>query len=295
VAEKKSTIVIKKITIGGAGAHGGAWKVAFADFMTAMMCFFLVMWLLASASEPSKKAVSDYFSTPSIIEYNFSNYGVELSLEKLFLDLMNEPLQTLQSFMDPMDPHPNIMGMGLKKVVMAFMAEQLGDLAQDVDVAKDGASFTVPDNVLFEKGTANPSPRFVSTMEKIKGVVAGLEDTDMVLTSTVYNQSVNGFDPIVAKNVAKERLDLVHAKVDSGIEKDSVDIFGRAVAKNDDRHLSEKKDGSGGMIKFELKQKKVLPDGKKPRPLQNDIYGSGDADNSVYDNFVQKLTDKKKR
>ena len=46
MAEKKgSTIVIKKITIVAGGGHGGAWKVAFADFMTAMMCFFLVMWL----------------------------------------------------------------------------------------------------------------------------------------------------------------------------------------------------------------------------------------------------------
>jgi chemotaxis protein MotB len=73
-AEKKgTTIVIKKI-YNSAGHHGGSWKVALADFMTALMCFFLVMWLLAQSSE-TKKAVSDYFSTPSIIEYNFSTSG----------------------------------------------------------------------------------------------------------------------------------------------------------------------------------------------------------------------------
>ncbi|MCC5758135.1 motility protein MotB, partial [Klebsiella pneumoniae] len=43
-------MVIKKITVVNGGHHGGAWKVAFADFMTAMMAFFLVMWLLATQS-----------------------------------------------------------------------------------------------------------------------------------------------------------------------------------------------------------------------------------------------------
>ncbi|MBC7370261.1 MAG: chemotaxis protein MotB, partial [Bdellovibrionaceae bacterium] len=46
MAEKKQTIVIKKITIVAGGGHGGSWKVALADFMTALMAFFLVMWLL---------------------------------------------------------------------------------------------------------------------------------------------------------------------------------------------------------------------------------------------------------
>ena len=44
--EKGVTIVIKKVQGGSAGAHGGAWKVAYADFVTAMMAFFMVMWLL---------------------------------------------------------------------------------------------------------------------------------------------------------------------------------------------------------------------------------------------------------
>src|ERR1041385_5813322 len=90
--KKGATIVIKKITISGAGAHGGSWKDAFADFMTAMMAFFLVMWLL-NQSEETKKQVARYFSGPSVIEQHFSIYGAELTLDKLFLDLVNEPLK----------------------------------------------------------------------------------------------------------------------------------------------------------------------------------------------------------
>jgi chemotaxis protein MotB len=62
----KSTqpIVIKKVVKGG-GHHGGSWKVAYADFVTAMMAFFLLMWLLASANQEQKAAISEYFKNPS--------------------------------------------------------------------------------------------------------------------------------------------------------------------------------------------------------------------------------------
>jgi chemotaxis protein MotB len=55
-------IVIKKIIDEGhAGAHGGAWKIALADMMTAMMAFFLLMWLLGATSEDQRKSIADYF------------------------------------------------------------------------------------------------------------------------------------------------------------------------------------------------------------------------------------------
>jgi chemotaxis protein MotB len=59
----KATIIIKKIKKGGHGGHGGAWKVAYADFVTAMMAFFMVMWLMGSDAE-TKAAVEGYFKNP---------------------------------------------------------------------------------------------------------------------------------------------------------------------------------------------------------------------------------------
>lgn len=63
-AKKTQPIVIKRIKKGGHGHHGGAWKIAYADFVTAMMAFFLLMWLLSSASENDLKGISEYFQTP---------------------------------------------------------------------------------------------------------------------------------------------------------------------------------------------------------------------------------------
>mgnify|MGYP003416986930 CR=1 FL=1 len=57
-------IVIKRIKKVAGGHHGGAWKIAYADFVTAMMAFFLLMWLLGSTTKAQLKGISDYFKTP---------------------------------------------------------------------------------------------------------------------------------------------------------------------------------------------------------------------------------------
>jgi chemotaxis protein MotB len=57
-------IVVKRIKKGGGGAHGGAWKIAYADFVTAMMAFFLLMWLLGSTTQGDLKGIADYFQNP---------------------------------------------------------------------------------------------------------------------------------------------------------------------------------------------------------------------------------------
>jgi chemotaxis protein MotB len=61
---KQPIIVIKRIKKGHHAHHGGAWKIAYADFVTAMMAFFLLMWLLGSTSQGDLKGISDYFNTP---------------------------------------------------------------------------------------------------------------------------------------------------------------------------------------------------------------------------------------
>ena len=63
--EKAKPIIIKRVKKGGHDFHGGSWKVAFADFATAMMAFFLLLWLIGNTSEDEKRAISGYFNDPS--------------------------------------------------------------------------------------------------------------------------------------------------------------------------------------------------------------------------------------
>ena len=68
-------IIYKKIYIEGHGGHhGGAWKVAYADFVTAMMAFFLLMWLLGATNEKQRKALADYFS-PTLVQLKENSAG----------------------------------------------------------------------------------------------------------------------------------------------------------------------------------------------------------------------------
>ena len=63
-ARKLQPVIIKRVRRGGHATHGGAWKIAYADFVTAMMAFFLLMWLLGSTSEGDRKGIADYFNSP---------------------------------------------------------------------------------------------------------------------------------------------------------------------------------------------------------------------------------------
>jgi chemotaxis protein MotB len=62
--DTRQPIVIKKIKKSGGGAHGGAWKIAYADFVTAMMAFFMLMWLLGSTTQGDLQGIADYFQNP---------------------------------------------------------------------------------------------------------------------------------------------------------------------------------------------------------------------------------------
>lgn len=62
--DSQRPIVVKKVNKGGHGHHGGAWKIAYADFVTAMMAFFLLMWLLGSSTKGDLKGIADYFQNP---------------------------------------------------------------------------------------------------------------------------------------------------------------------------------------------------------------------------------------
>ena len=68
-------IIVKKIVMDDHGPHhGGAWKIAYADFVTAMMAFFLLLWLLGATDEQQRKGLADYF-TPTLIEYKQNSAG----------------------------------------------------------------------------------------------------------------------------------------------------------------------------------------------------------------------------
>ena len=285
----KQPIIIKKIIVDGGGGHGGAWKVAFADFMTAMMAFFLVMWLLNS-SEETKKQVASYFSGPSVLEQQFKAYGAELTLEKMFLDLMNEPLKTLQTVLEPAEGQADILAMGSKKVVLFHVSQALAGQGAKIDVQSDRVEITISDEKLFEKGTAEPlASEFVNAMMQMGNLVSGLEDSIVYIESGLDRQAVAGETQFTAENIAQERLDLVYAKMDASIKHKSTNLKART-------KINENSAGTPkGYIKFLMVQKEITTDGRKPRKLEDLFESKKDENLDVYNNFVKKVSNGKRK
>jgi chemotaxis protein MotB len=88
-------IIVKKVTIVEGGHHGGAWKVAYADFVTAMMAFFLLLWLLGATEEKQRKGIADYF-TPTLVKMREQSAGSDGLLKG--------------SSITDVDNYPNAMG-----------------------------------------------------------------------------------------------------------------------------------------------------------------------------------------
>ena len=155
--EKKGNIIIvKKIKKAGHGAHGGAWKVAFADFMTAMMAFFLVMWLMGS-DEEVKSSVADYFNNPTSAWRPNLQAGDNLPLGRMTgagehvlrgsdgnvpEELVDRP--STQHYLQPEETRDD------GEIVQDAAMDQI----PDVDVTIEQMKFTVAEKILFEPGTS---------------------------------------------------------------------------------------------------------------------------------------------
>ncbi len=104
MASRDAPVIIKKIKKGGgAGHHGGAWKVAYADFVTAMMAFFLLMWLINTTSPEQKRGVADYFA-PANVSQSTSGSGGILGGTALGED--GNKNEGTMSFIEQMAPKP---------------------------------------------------------------------------------------------------------------------------------------------------------------------------------------------
>jgi len=104
MASRDAPIIIKKIKKGGGGGHhGGAWKVAYADFVTAMMAFFLLMWLINTTSPEQKRGVADYFAPANVSQSTSGSGGI---LGGKALGEEGDKNEGTLSFIEQMAPKP---------------------------------------------------------------------------------------------------------------------------------------------------------------------------------------------
>jgi chemotaxis protein MotB len=156
MADEKSTIVIKRINKGGHAAHGGAWKVAFADFMTAMMAFFMVMWLMGS-DEATKAAVADYFKSASIFKGGSDSLDKRGTAPSASFSILNgmEGMLDEKDVQDPARPRP--VYLEEHKILSKLIFEIFDGSAFSEDVRAEFMKFSIPGNIIFQFGSTDIS------------------------------------------------------------------------------------------------------------------------------------------
>ena len=219
-----------------------------------------------------------------MIEYNYENYGAEITLEKLFLDFVNEPLKAVQSFFEPADKTPNILDMGSSKVVAAFMADKLTDIAKNVTASKDGLEFDIPDHLLFDRGTSKPQAEFINIMEKLTAVTSGLKESEVNIVSALFSQAVVGQSIALADKVAQTRLELVKNKIAATFEHSSNKIMGAVNVK--DKKGEFNVDKLVGFIHISIKPKLSPVENKKESIKENANLKKESTVRPQFDQFV---------
>lgn len=198
-AKKLQPIIVKKIKKGGHAVHGGAWKIAYADFVTAMMAFFLLMWLLGSTSEGDKKGLSDYFAAPLKVAMLGGN-GAGASNSILpggGADLTKQAGQSRRG--EGNDPiQKKMMAEAMKEEVAKQDAKKLATLSAKIsavisnspklaefssqirlDTTPDGLQIQIVDDQkrpMFDSGSATVKPYMRDILREIGAALNGVEN-----------------------------------------------------------------------------------------------------------------------
>ena len=193
-SKKLQPIIVKKIKKGGHGHHGGAWKIAYADFVTAMMAFFLLMWLLGSTTEGDKKGIADYFNSPlKIAMFGGSGSGDSSSIIKGGgADLSRSGGQVKQGDIDAKKRTINLQALkeeqkraemaklrAIKEKVEEVLASnpKLAALRSQIrlDMTADGLRIQIVDELnraMFDSGSAVVQPHMRELLREIGSVLA---------------------------------------------------------------------------------------------------------------------------
>lgn len=214
-AKQNAPIIIKKKkVVAGGGHHGGAWKVAYADFVTAMMAFFLLMWLINATTEKQRKGVADYFN-PTIPVNRVSGGGDGafggdsiFSEESLARNgtgaAMRHPTDAERARGDSDANTDDVNAEAADAAAIATVQDALSALSGESMVAEQALRhivtrvtdegliielFDLPDAPLFDPETADPAPILRDLAQMLAGIFV-LVTNDLAINGHLASQSV---------------------------------------------------------------------------------------------------------
>ena len=240
MAEKKlQPIIIKRIKKSGHAVHGGAWKIAYADFVTAMMAFFLLMWLLGSTAKGDLQGISDYFSAPLKVSMaggdgagNSSSVmtggGTDLAktagqVRRSAADEERERRKSIESAKAERARQDAARIKALQSKIDAMITEnpRLNEYKSQIriDVTPDGLQIQIVDNQnrpMFDSGSALVKPYMRDILREIGAALGGVENRISLAghtDSAPYGNSDRGYSnwELSADRANASRRELVSA------------------------------------------------------------------------------------
>lgn len=195
--EAAPVIIRRKRVVAGGGHHGGAWKVAYADFVTAMMAFFLMMWLLGATTEDQRRGLADYFD-PTVTIRDISSggeallSGSDLNPRDRTDQADDPPVQTAESgvrtdteiFNEVVD---QLSGLGGESALMAQALRHVVTRITDEGLAIE--LFDLPGAPLFAPETEAPEP-VLALLAGMLTEVLGLAANPLAIAGHVRSYSV---------------------------------------------------------------------------------------------------------
>jgi chemotaxis protein MotB len=163
-------IIIKKVKKkGGHGHHGGAWKLAYADFVTAMMAFFLLMWLLGSTDEVTKRGISEYFQDP--YEASRVDKGKVPTLDEI------DPTQMDKQAEQEDKMHLEALKIKIEKMIKE--SEKLSEFKDQIQLTTtpEGLRVQIVDDKktpMFKLGSSETAPQIRLILKALAPVINGL-------------------------------------------------------------------------------------------------------------------------
>jgi chemotaxis protein MotB len=177
VADERPIIIIKRIKKVAGGHHGGAWKVAYADFVTAMMAFFLLLWLLNAVTEEQKKGIASYFR-PTLAVQNTSASFTILAGQAQPMESMSGGASAQTDLDDPeqadMTQEEPATGEGKQPDSVKDQPPDPGEGAKPVDLAEAAATVAAAEQKQFEqikndiKNAIQESPELMELEKNLK-------------------------------------------------------------------------------------------------------------------------------
>jgi len=152
MADKSKTIIIKKVKKSHGGHHGGSWKVAYADFVTAMMAFFLLLWLISMVTPEKRAVLADYFRNFNVFQQGGRSFMEQSS--SIHSEMKSSP-EVVTGEMTVED---------IKEKLKAAIEEQLKSMKDQIiiDIVDGGVRIQIVDlegSPMFPSGSADPNEK----------------------------------------------------------------------------------------------------------------------------------------